>query len=87
GIIFNGLASKPSKAYLLADPERKMLTVERDAKKNLTTVRVPHEAPDSNDSVIVLEFDSPVRIDETAKGRYHWVKGTGLEGRNKTKKK
>jgi hypothetical protein len=64
-----------------------MLTVERDAKKNLTTVRVPHEAPDSNDSVIVLEFDSPVRIDETAKGRYHWVKGTGLEGRNKTKKK
>jgi alpha-L-fucosidase len=87
GIIFNGLASKPSKAYLLADPERKMLTVERDAKKNLTTVRVPHEAPDPNDSVIVLEFDSPVRIDETAKGRYHWAKGTGLKRRNKTKKK
>jgi len=79
GITFQGLASRPSKAYLLADPERAMLTVEQNADKHITTVTVPGEAPDTNDSVIVLDFDAPVEIDETAEGEYRWVKPTGLK--------
>ncbi len=78
GITFHGLVGEPSKAYLLADPERAMLTVERDANKHITTVRVPGKAPDTNDSVIALGFDAPVKIDESAAGKYHWIKPTGL---------
>ncbi|MEN8127718.1 MAG: alpha-L-fucosidase, partial [Planctomycetota bacterium] len=79
GIRFNGLISKPTKAYLLADPEQQALTVRQDAGKHITTAMVPSEAPDPNISIIVLEFDAPVKIDNTAKGKYHWTKGTGIK--------
>jgi len=79
GIAFHGLVSKPSKAYLLADPERALLKIERDTNKHITTVKVPGAAPDTCDSVIALEFDASVTIDDSAVGKYHWVKDTGIK--------
>lgn len=49
GIRFDGVIGKPSKAYLLADPERKVLTIKQDAAENSITVNVPEDAPDAND--------------------------------------
>jgi hypothetical protein len=38
-------------------------------------------------SILLLYALSSFSIDETAKGRYYWAKGTGLKHGNKTKKK
>lgn len=87
GIVFNGVVGKPAKAYFLADPERAALAVRQDTTGRITTIDVPSEAPDPNDSVIVLEFNAPVEIDKAAKGRYHWSKRTGLNhGKRKVKR-
>jgi len=81
GIRLGGLISKPAKAALLADPERKPLRVEQDPQAGVTTVHVPAEAPDPNVSIIVLEFAGPIEVDPQATGTYHWVKGTGIRVR------
>ena len=87
GIGFNGVMGKPAKAYLLADPEQRELSVRHDASGHITTIDVPGEAPDTNDTVIVLEFNATVEIAKTAKGRYHWSKSTGIKPRKKIRKK
>jgi len=79
GIRFNGIRSKPARAYLLADPKKAPLAVEHEPKTGVTTVRVPAEAPDPNVSVIVVEFAGPIEADPQAEGTYHWVKGTGVK--------
>jgi len=83
GVVFNGIVSKPAKVYLLADPKREELTIQQDTNGNIITIKVPDEAPDPNDSVIVLEFNEPVKIDKAATGRYHWSKSTGLKHRKR----
>jgi alpha-L-fucosidase len=51
-----GMESKVTKAYLLADPEKKALTVTTAAAAPQTVqIAVPAQAPDPNVSVIVLE--------------------------------
>ena len=77
GIRFNGLISTPAKAYLMADPEHQLLTVQQDG--GITTVKLPVEAPDPNVSIVVLEFDEPIQVDKTARGKYVWKKGTGIQ--------
>ena len=72
GIVFNGIVGKPAKAYFLADPNREALTVKYGAKDHITTVEVPANAPDPKDTVIALEYDSPVEAAPNAKGRYYW---------------
>jgi alpha-L-fucosidase len=79
GIVFNGVVSKPDRAYLLADPKRKSLAIRQDVNRHITTIEVPAEAPDPSDSVIVLEFKGPLEIDADATGTYHWSKSTGVE--------
>jgi len=79
GVIFNGLISKPSKAYLPADPECKDLTVRQNREGHITTIKIPEQAPDPYDSVIVLKFDTPPEIDKDAAGEYHWTKSSGLK--------
>ena len=72
GIEFDGIIGKPSKAYFLADPERKALPVTYDANGHVTRIEVPANAPDSRDTVIAVEYDAPVLADLDAKGKYHW---------------
>jgi len=47
---------KPKKAYLLSDPSKKLDLVEASGG-DANYVEVPSEAPDANDSVIVLECE------------------------------
>jgi len=84
-IALHGLASKPTRAYLLADPQRNALTVTQETNKHTTTITTAGKAPDEYDSVIVLEFDDAVRIDPSAKGKYQWAKTTGLKHHRKTR--
>lgn len=72
GIEFNGIVGKPLKAYFLGDPKRKPLPVTHNTKRNVTKIQVPETAPDSRNSVIVVEYDSTVVADSDAKGEYHW---------------
>jgi alpha-L-fucosidase len=71
-ITFNGIVGKPVKAYFLADAERKALPVTYDANGQITTIEVPSVAPDANDTVIAVEYDSAVKTDPNAQGKYHW---------------
>ena len=96
GIAFHGIKNKPVTAYMLTDQDKKALDIEQDTQNNSVTVKVSGEAPDENNSVIVLEFEDGIEIDENAKGKYHWIKTTGLkhgdknkdnDSRNKKKKK
>ncbi|MDQ8183495.1 alpha-L-fucosidase [Pelagicoccus sp. SDUM812005] len=72
GIEFNGIAAKPSKAYFLADPKQKPLPLIYDAKGAVTKVKVPAKAPDSKNTVIVVEYAESIVVDSDAKGKYHW---------------
>lgn len=72
GIAFNGIVGKPTKAYFLADAERKALSVKYDANGHITTIEVPATAPDARNTVIAVEYDSAVETDPDAKGKYHW---------------
>jgi alpha-L-fucosidase len=78
GIAFNGLKSKVTKAYLLADRTKAPLAVEQDVTKGLIKVTVPNKPPDPNISVIVLDVPSGIEIDKSAKGQYHWKKDVGI---------
>ncbi|WP_411825233.1 alpha-L-fucosidase [Luteolibacter sp. AS25] len=77
-IEFNGLMGAPSKAYFLADGEQKELEVDYNAGDHVTKVKVPAEAPDAMDTVIVLEYDE-VKADPKGKGEYLWSKSTGVK--------
>jgi len=72
GIKFNGIVGKPSRAYFLADPERKALPVTYEANGHVTRVEVPANAPDPRNTVIAVEYDAAVVTDPDAKGKYHW---------------
>ena len=76
GIAFNGLKSKPTKAYLLADTGKKQLDIEQ--KGDSTKILVPGQAPDPNDSVIVLEFNDTIQTNPQAAGKYIWQKTPGV---------
>ncbi|MFC2090509.1 alpha-L-fucosidase [Bacteroidota bacterium] len=71
-IVFNGIKGKPAKAYFLEDPKQKALSTIYDADEHTTLVEVPANAPDPNNTVIVLEYSSPVQVDSDAEGMYHW---------------
>jgi len=75
GITFNGIKGTPIKAYLMAAPDD-ALPIEQHAGQGTTTVKGPSEAPDVNDSVIVMEYEGGIAIDKTAKGKYHWIKSS-----------
>ena len=70
GIELTGILGQPSHAYLLADPARKDLVVERNG--DALTAKVPAAAPDENDSVIVMEFADGIKVDANAKSGFHW---------------
>lgn len=64
-----GLTNKTGKAWLLSDPEKKPLAVERKSGDTVV-ITVPEAAPDKIDSVIVLEIEGepnvvamPIRAD------------------------
>jgi len=85
GIAFSGLRSRISEAYLLADESRSPLRFNQDIDRAHFEVEVPAEPPDENVSVIVLETEGNLVVDKTVKGKYHWVKGTGIKLRKDTK--
>ena len=72
GIEFNGLVGQPPKAYFLHDAQKKSLPISYDAQGHVTKVTVPEKAPGFRNSVIAVEYDSPVVADPDAKGKYHW---------------
>ncbi|MHC4125837.1 MAG: alpha-L-fucosidase [Planctomycetota bacterium] len=79
GIKLNGLKSKVRKAYLLADKSCGGLVVQQDIDSGLVKVLVPKDGPDENISVIVLEIEGLVIVDESATGKYHWEKDEGIK--------
>jgi alpha-L-fucosidase len=72
GIEFNGLVGKPSTAYFLSDPEKKPLSITYNPEGHVTKIEVPAEAPDFRNTVIAVQYDSPIAADPNAKGKYHW---------------
>jgi alpha-L-fucosidase len=59
-LIVGNLQGEVSRAYMLADKDRKALKTERASDKDLR-VNVSSNAPDATDSVVVLEMDGPVK--------------------------
>jgi alpha-L-fucosidase len=72
GIEFNGLVGKPITAYFLSDPEKKPLSITYNPEGHVTKIEVPAEAPDFRNTVIAVQYDSPIAADPNAKGKYHW---------------
>ncbi|MDZ7386493.1 MAG: alpha-L-fucosidase [candidate division KSB1 bacterium] len=54
-----GILNRPHKAFLLASP-RKLLKVAR--KEDALVIHVPAKAPDSTNSVVVLDIDGPPQV-------------------------
>ena len=73
GIQLHGLTSTIARAYLLADPTRK-LTVDQDVEKGTVTIAAGAKAPDANISILVVETEGKVTVDPSATGKYHWDK-------------
>jgi alpha-L-fucosidase len=57
-LLVNGLMNKPLKAYLLADNKE----LEVDQFENVTAIKVPMKAPDSINSIVVLDVIGKVEI-------------------------
>ncbi|EMI43326.1 alpha-L-fucosidase [Rhodopirellula sp. SWK7] len=72
GIEFNGIVGKPSKAYFLADPTHKALPVTYTENGHVTKIEVPANAIDTKNTVIAVEYETPVVTAPNAKGKYHW---------------
>jgi len=53
-LIVPGIYNKPQKAYLLADDKKGSLQVKR--KEDALVIKVPSEAPDAINSVVVLDI-------------------------------
>jgi alpha-L-fucosidase len=51
------MPSKPTKACLLSDPEKKLEFAQGEAEEDSVVVKVPENAPDAIDSVIVVECE------------------------------
>jgi alpha-L-fucosidase len=51
------IQEKVARAYLLADPQKKALTIKQDGRK--WSIALPQTAPDKMDSVLVLETAAP----------------------------
>ncbi|MDB4345750.1 alpha-L-fucosidase [bacterium] len=71
-IEFNGIAGKPSKVYFLSDEKQEALPVSYDAMSHVTKIEVPAKALDARNTVIAVEYDTPIVSDPNAKGKYHW---------------
>jgi len=61
-LYLGGLRSAVAAAYLLKDASRKPLRVVRTDDKTIY-IRVPDKAPDTSNTVIVLQLREPVRVD------------------------
>lgn len=82
-IEFHGIIGKPAKATFLADPDGRELTLEYSSDGHVTRiVNLPEEAPDARNTVIMLEYDAPIKADPSATGQYHWSKSTGVNHNN-----
>lgn len=68
GIELKGIVGRPSRAFLLADPERD-LKFAYNPEGHVTAIEVPAASPDSKDSVIVLEYSSGIEVDRDASGK------------------
>jgi alpha-L-fucosidase len=70
-LVVPGLYSESRQAYLLRDPKKSSLTVTR--REDALTITVPMDAPDANDTVVVLEIagkpdvSNPPRIESEFK--------------------
>jgi len=71
-IKFNGIIGKPSKAYYLADKDKKSLKIKYNEKTYEASVEVSNKALDKRNTVIVLEYDKPFKEDLETEGKYHW---------------
>ena len=78
GIAFDGLKTKVTRAYLLAD-RAKALPLHQELEAGHIRISVPARAPDENVSVIALELAGPVVVDDHATGTYHWNKGVDIK--------
>ena len=74
GIEVNGLTSRVTGAYLLADKDAKPLAVEQDTDKATLRIGLPAKAPDPYVSVVVVETEGKATLDPGATGKYHWNK-------------
>lgn len=70
-LVVGGLLSQVSTAYLLNDPEKKPLKLERVGSEDLS-VCVPATAPDAVDSVIVLKTTDGVKAKQGRLLGTHW---------------
>ena len=61
-LVLSGLENKITKAFLLADKDRKPLDVTR--ADGTVTLKVPAKAPDPIDTVVVLEIEGEVEVSE-----------------------
>jgi alpha-L-fucosidase len=64
-LIVSGINAKVTRASLLADEKQKLAAEQTGAKE--LQISVPANAPDALDSVIALQFSSPISPGETAK--------------------
>ncbi|MFC1497487.1 alpha-L-fucosidase [Verrucomicrobiota bacterium] len=80
-----GLKSKIENACLLSDKTNLPFT--QDIAKGSVSIEVPAEAPDQNDTVILLQYKGELIIDEQAKGSHSWRKTTGINSHAKKNKK
>jgi alpha-L-fucosidase len=55
-LVVGGLRSTPARAWLLTDPKKSPLKLQRMNETDLS-IAVPNAAPDTADSVVALEFD------------------------------
>ena len=72
GIEFNGLIGEPAKVYFLADAAKQALPVTYDANGHVTKIILPEDVPDTRNTVIAVEYETPIKTDPEAKGEYHW---------------
>ncbi|EMI56148.1 alpha-L-fucosidase [Rhodopirellula sallentina] len=72
GVEFNGIIGKPSKAYFLADPQQRALPLSYEADGHVTKIEVPATSPDPRNTVIAVEYETAIKADPDAEGKYHW---------------
>jgi alpha-L-fucosidase len=61
-IIIPGIFNKPTRAFLLSDPERKLLTVSRE--EDALIVTVPTNPPDTINTVVVLDVEGKADVSD-----------------------
>jgi len=72
GLEFNGIKGQAKKAYFLADETKTALPLTYNESGHVTKIVLPAEAPDARNTVIAVEYETPIEVDAEAKGEYHW---------------